>query len=270
MCKFGHGFKQGTTIIYMDNKLDMSGYVTYDQAQAIIKATTTPRDALLIKTLFFTGRRIGEIVKPFGFTPSDINYDKGYINFQIEKQNMRKRSCLRCRAKVSMIQTLCYRCGHGEFSPLPPRSPPKRLPIPVYPPLLEELKEYVVNSSLRGRPNELVFNLSARHVSRIIDKAGSIASEVNPELFPDVRIRERDKLPVVYLGKKPLHPHHFRHGFATHLSKFVGGSAEDSKQLQILMAHSDIRLTQLYIQTTPERIRKTLMRAFNVEGVNDG
>ena len=63
---------------------DPEGYFTDVQAHKILKAAKNKRDYTFIATLYYSGRRVSEVVR--SLKPSDINYDKKVIRWKILKR----------------------------------------------------------------------------------------------------------------------------------------------------------------------------------------
>ena len=84
-------------------------------------------------------------------------------------------------------------------------------------------------------------------------------------LFPFTRQRARQiitaigkKAGIEYVGRKPLHPHHFRHTFAVRMARQDDFKVEDLVDLQDHLQHSDLRMTSHYLKFGKTRSREHL------------
>jgi integrase/recombinase XerD len=57
------------------------------------------------------------------------------------------------------------------------------------------------------------------------------------------------------VGKKGLHPHHFRHSFAVYEVKNNIRTADDLRKLQMYMGHANLSTTAHYLQFSPDELR---------------
>ncbi len=119
--------------------------------------------------------------------------------------------------------------------------------VPVGKPAYDQVKRYIEGARpllLKGRENDSLFlNRSGKGLSRqgfwkIVKK---YAAKVNLE--------------------KKVHPHTFRHCFASHLLE--GGA--DLRSVQIMLGHADISTTQIYTHVTRERL-KEIHRKYHPRG----
>lgn len=99
--------------------------------------------------------------------------------------------------------------------------------------LVEELKNYIQKNN--KNENDYLFSgrngkMSSRAVQKIVEVAVEKAG----------------------LTKK-ISPHTLRHTFATHLLE----SGENIRKIQILLGHSQLSTTQLYLDVSPEELKKT-------------
>lgn len=188
------------------------------------------RDYVLILTLARTGRRVTEIVgeKPYiykvGLRPCDIIPDLSSIEWDILKKKPIKKKRMK-EEKLKELKLV---------------KKPKRALKPVDDEYIKILIKYIKTNNIK--PYDRVFPITSRRVRDIIYEV-SKASEV---LRPNMKI----------------HPHMFRHSYAINMLKKNSNNPATTTFLQKLLDHSDINITQAYLQFTPEDMLGILEKTF--------
>lgn len=127
----------------------------------------------------------------------------------------------------------------------------KERQIPFYPALAESIGNYIKvyrnNEAKSDCPYLFVSNrgrkISARLVQLMLQKAKNQAG---------IRI--------------DVHPHMFRHSFATHLLD----NGMDLRSVQELLGHANLSTTQIYTHVSVERLQKTIREAHPYSGADYG
>lgn len=206
---------------------DLQGYLTMGQIEAIINAASNQRDAILLRLLSRTGRRISEIVgrkeyvhrnatkgievtypKVEGIRPRDINWENNMIAFYI----LKKKHLIR---KVKPVDRITMRM----------------------------LREYIDINKLE--PDMQIFDISRFRCFQIVRQCAERAG-------------------IFMVGDKAPHPHHFRHSFAVQALKH-SKDATTIKRIQMALEHSDLSITSGYLQLSQEDIRQMVEDTFGDE-----
>jgi integrase len=179
---------------------------------------------------------------------------KGYLTedqvnrITVKATNLRDRLILqimyRCGRRVSEVlmmtkDDILWDENKIIFNILKRKRPLKEMK-PVDNETMELLKEYTTGMPIKNiRKNmagERLFPVSRQYVFKLIRKLGKQAG-------------------IEYVGKKRLHPHHFRHSFAVHQVRTKVKTAEDLRKLQMYMSHANIATTSHYLQFSPDELR---------------
>jgi len=208
--------------------------VTFDRrAQAWVPCL---RDRLLIRLIFRTGCRVGEIV-PLGV--EDLDLDLAMVKVVKEKDRL-QLFCPDCGQRLARSHKYCQGCAH-ELTTVEKRLQDSRRQriIPLDPETVAMVKEFID----RGGPvmkdgRLLLFGITRVQAWRIISlaaKRAGLGPLVNPETG-----REHG-----------VSPHRLRDALATHAVS-VDGSTDGIRMLQEQLGHKNIGQTMRYKKVAGE------------------
>lgn len=210
---------------------DKTKYFSMQEIDKILKYCVKEnriRDYMLILTLVRTGRRISEIVgtKPYninvGLRPVDL-FDDGLIEFDILKKNHIKSKKYKNKKESKLIELRLLK-------------KPKRVLKPVDKAYFNVLSKYISKCNI-GKYDR-IFQITRQRVHQIINDICKKADVTRPN------------------GK--VGSHMFRHSIAINLLKNNPTNPYILLQIQRLLDHSSLNITQHYTQFTPEDIKESL------------
>jgi integrase len=126
---------------------DLSGYLTYAQIKRLFKFCHSDRDKALFLTLFYSGRRVSEVVR--SLKPKDIDFDENMIIWRIRKKKPRKRD----------EET-------GKFNRH--KTPPVKKIKAAHPKLIKALQAYIRGAHIGDE--SYVFPITTRRVRQIFTR----------------------------------------------------------------------------------------------------
>ena len=214
-----------------DAMKDLTGFFKPGQRTAIYNACQSERDKLLIRLLWKSGRRIGEIL---ALKVEDIDFENGNILWHIEKK------CKKLRAEDGQFITWFDKKGKKHYKTQ--RIDLKRLK-PQDKRTLKELEIYVNKNWLL--PKDYVFEGAKENTPITRQRAFQIVRDAAEDAG------------LGYIGIKKPHPHHFRHSFAVDIAKRLK-SPGDLRKLQMAMEHTNLDMTQNYLQFGQTELRELM------------
>lgn len=227
---------------------DPKGYLTKKQVDLLIDSAKDYRAKMFIKVLFYSDRRVSEIVLPHGITVADINFDDKMITWRILKKNQRWPKKDNITGEVILE------------SWKQPKRPPPEVTLPMYPKILDQLKDYIMVFKLRD--SDHLFDFKRKRAFQIVHEVGDAAAHKYPDSFKwaekeymwlgKVKTR-RD----IIVGRDSLHPHHFRHSWIVWASK-KAKNPEDYRLIQMISQHADMKTLQTYWQLGNTDLRRFL------------
>ena len=210
---------------------DERGYITQEQYDLIFLACKDERERLLVRMLWKTGRRVSELLL---LKVKDIDWDLGMISWQIEKKNILRQRSKETNDEFKARVEDVAKHGKPEFRAMKPLDSKS----------LEMLKNYIASFELVPEnyvffsPWKVAMPLTRFRVFQIIRKIGERAG-------------------INSIGKKGIHPHHFRHGFAVNVARKAKNPAQII-MLHKILEHSSMEQTMQYQKYSQEDLREIL------------
>src|SRR3990172_5243154 len=202
-------------------------------------------EAMFVKTLYYTGARISEIVGnardsnvvgriPDPMTPKNIDLERGVIILRNLKNRLFRKECSVCHTLLKSTQHTCF-CGSREIVKTPRGKRWKNVEVPSY--FLEELKEYIKIEEIGI--DDPVFPFDRFKGYRIVSNVCRLAGIKN-------------------LGLKNPHPHNFRHTYVMTGLK----ETKDFKYIQNPTGHASLATMGGYIELMEKEDKKNIQKMF--------
>ncbi len=191
---------------------------------ALIAATTNPRDRAFIALLARTGIRISEAVQ---LQVSDVDFQGGTLKIVHLKERSRLK-CPHCKELLGKRHLFCPGCGKKVDQAIREEVEQRRQRmIPIDHNTLRLIKEYLEWRRQFPYRGSLVFPFTRQRGWQLIERIGRRA------------------------GIQGLHPHNFRHLLAT---TWVAKGL-DTKKLQILLGHASFATTMQYVDSNFDQLK---------------
>jgi len=196
---------------------DLQGYMTEADVISFFGVLKGLRDQLLFRLLYKTGRRVSEIIS---LKVNDIDWNLGMINYHILKKKDRDYRAMK------PIDTITLR----------------------------RMREYIEDKKLEK--DDYLFMAEKR---KTINNKGQSSMIICPHLSRKTVFwlmrKYCKKAGIGKIGHKMPHPHHWRHTFAVRMAQKMQTPAHVRK-LQKLMEHSNLGITETYLQFNQEDMRE--------------
>lgn len=198
---------------------DLQGYFKPGERKAIYNACDSLRDKVLIRLLWKTGRRVGEILQ---LRVGDINFNDKIILWHIEK-----------KTQVKKVEGKKVKDSKGKFLR---EKYDKTVVKPIDNFTLRLLKYFIEQEGFNQI--DYILPISRQRVFQIVRRSG-------------------EKAGIIYVGNTRLHPHHFRHSFAIDMIK-GSKDASGIRKVQQVLEHSSLNITEGYLQFGSEDLRELM------------
>ena len=198
---------------------DLQGYFKESEIVSFFAGIKNPRDYILFRMLYKSGRRVSEILS---LKVSDIDIMMGMISYHILKKKDKEYRALKlCDKKTLNILDKYindYELKEDDY---------------LFP---QEKKRY---TNSKGAISKTICPHLSRCTAYYLTK------------------KYAKKAGILRVGNKPPHPHCFRHTFAVRMAQKMTNPA-DMRKLQMWLEHADLGVTQTYLQFNQEDMRSII------------
>ncbi len=205
---------------------DIKGYLPYETVVKLIwAAKENERDFLLMMTLFFTGRRVSEIVGLAYEKDIDEETQKGkWIYTGRHIGGLKPVNVMKDRAYI-------------RFDILKKRKP-KQATKPIPDRLHRHLLAYIQKKQIKD--DKRIFPITRQRVDQIVKKYAK-------------------RIGIDKVGEHKMHAHVFRHSYSI---RFLD-KTHNIRKLQMLLEHSDLRYTSQYLQYSESDLARDVENSFS-------
>lgn len=214
-----------------DNKVmkDLGGFFQKGERKRIFEACESDRNRILIRLLWKSGRRVGEVLQ---LKVREIDFENNDIIWHIEKKS---------RKVIGYDGKPCTYID--EFGKI--RYETEKVDLMVRKPIdkitANLLKDFVEVEGLE--PDNYIF-----------ESPFKINNPITRQRVFQI-IRELcEKVGIYYVGNTKPHPHHFRHSFAIDLAR-KAKTASGIMVIKNALEHSSVSQTEHYLQFGSEELR---------------
>lgn len=208
---------------------DLTGYFKEGQRKMIYNAADNIRDKVLIRLLWMTGRRIGEILS---IRVSDIDFDKSSIVTHIEKKTQNKKDEHGNIIRNDNGRPVKIKLDLTDLTEIDDFT--KRLIIEYVNRLGLQSNDYLLRSDFKDENKPISRQRADQIIKRLSYSVG-----------------------IYKVGNKKPHVHNFRHSFAIDMANKMKSPA-DVRKLQMMMNHSTLAVTETYLKFNREGFKELL------------
>ena len=244
-------------------------YFTRDEVQAILDYFYERGEYdrwLLFSALYYTGRRVSELL---GMPPFSPNRKRSLTNYKgLRPCDLYPKLCkidfeILKKAHIKQVTKTGTKRDKGTIDSLRRKKMPKKVLISVPRHLMDNLVAFTKQEGLES--DERFFQVTSGRVRQWVDMAVKDKQIWAHASKNKTKAVYSPHLKQIVMRKSKPHPHMFRHSFAIHFLKHHDRNPAALPMLRKLLEHSNLQVTEHYLQFSDTESGKMLEEAFGGE-----